>query len=89
MCSEALLLAALFKARREVLDEKAARIQKRGIIHDLSPEINHLILGAHKDGFQPLVNDKPAPRVLPTQKVKRFLGTPKFGRIVDTKQYCQ
>ena len=61
-----LLLAALFKARREVLEEEAARVQKRGVIHDLSPKVNHLILGTHKDGFEPLVDDKPAPRMLPT-----------------------
>ena len=67
MCSEALLLLApLFKARREVLEEEAARIQKRGIIHDLGSKVNHLILGTHKNSLQPLVDDKPAPRMLPT-----------------------
>ena len=85
-----LLIAALFKARREVLEEEAARIQEGGIIHDFSPKVNHLILGTHKNSFQPLVDDKPAPRVLPTQKVQRFLGTPKLGRIVDTSwRYCR
>ena len=65
-CVSRSLRVALLKVTREVLQEEAARVQKRGIIHDLSPKVNHLILGTHKDGFEPLVDDKPAPRMLPT-----------------------
>ena len=61
-----LRIAALLEARREVLEEEAARVQKCGIIHDLGSKVNHLILGTHKDSLQPLVDDKPTPRMLPT-----------------------
>ena len=60
------VLAAVLKVRREVLQEEVARVQERGVVNDLRAKVDHLILGTHEDGLEPLMDDKPAPRMLPT-----------------------
>ena len=65
-CVSRSLRVTLLKVTREVLQEEVARVQERGVVNDLRAKVDHLILGAHKDGLEPLMDDKPAPRMLPT-----------------------
>ena len=52
-CVSRSLRVALLKVAREVLQEEAARVQERGVVNDLRAKVDHLILGAHKDGLEP------------------------------------
>ena len=60
-----LLSCLLLKVTREVREEEGARVDERRVVHDLSPEVDRLVLGAHEDGLEPLVEDQPTPRMLP------------------------
>ena len=56
----------LLKVTREVCEKEGARVDERRVVHDLSPEVDHLVIGAHEDGFEPIMEDQPTPRMLPT-----------------------
>ena len=77
------ILRLLLKVTREVREEKGARIQERGVVHDLRAEVDHLVLRAHEDSLEPLMQDQPTPGVLPAQEVERLLCATKLARVVN------